>query len=122
MSGAYRIAITRFTATIAALASESDAVGLGNGHLVGIFMPAGWDAAALTFQTSIDAGVSWHNVMVGSSGAEASLAVAAGQYIAIDDDLWMGVNLLKIRSGTNALPVAQTADRVLTLVCHLHAW
>ncbi|MFX8992063.1 hypothetical protein ABTN16_19290, partial [Acinetobacter baumannii] len=50
------------------------------------------------------------------AGTETTLTVAAGQYIALDPVLWRGVNLIKVRSGTSASPVNQSAAATLTLV------
>ena len=56
----------------------------------------------------------WTNVQTGS--AELSLTAAASQYIQVDPATFRGMVNLKVRSGTTGLPVAQNADRVLTLV------
>jgi hypothetical protein len=86
---------------------------LGAKSLVGIAMPIGWHAGALTYQVAIDDNT-WLNLQNGTT--EVSIAAAAGQFIAIADDLWRGITELKLRSGTASAPVNQTADRVLTLV------
>ncbi|NVO13894.1 MAG: hypothetical protein HXX10_07645 [Rhodoplanes sp.] len=106
-----------FTQTAALISSGSAlsaAVALGAGTLVGIAMPAAWDAAALTFQVSSDGGGSWQEAQ--GAAAVLTYSAAAGQYIAIDPALWRGVNMVKIRSGTLGTPVNQTADRTLTLI------
>jgi hypothetical protein len=92
----------------------SPEVDIGPRLLVGIAMPAGWDAAALTFQASFDGGTTWLEMQ----GASAVLTynAAASQYIAVDPALWRGVSALKVRSGTLGAPVNQTADRNLTLI------
>lgn len=108
------IGITPVSVTITSGTSLSAAVLLGDSILTGIAMPAGWDAAALTFQVSADGGTTWLE-MQGIS-AVISYTAAAGQYIAIDPTLWRGINMIKVRSGTLAAAVPQTADRILTLV------
>jgi hypothetical protein len=48
-----------------------------------------------------------------------TVAVAAGQFVvpvAYPSDLWRGVNMVQVRSGTLAAPVAQTAGAVINLV------
>jgi hypothetical protein len=92
----------------------SAAVPLGAKTLHGIALPAGWDAAALTFQVSADGGTTWLEMQ--SISAVVSYTVAAGQYIAIDPALWRGINMIKVRSGTSGAPVNQTADRTLNLI------
>lgn len=98
------------------LSAESD---LGIGTLVGISMPAGWDAAALTFQISVDGGTTWQEMQ--STSAVISYTAAAAQYLAVDPALWRGVNAVKVRSGTSGVPVNQTANRTLGLVTKILA-
>lgn len=112
---AEQIGIAPGTALIASGTALSAAVPLGAKQLVGIAMPAAWDAAALTFQVSADGGTTWLE-MTTSAGAAVSFTVAGGQFIAIDPAIWRGINMLKLRSGTSGAPVNQTADRTLTLV------
>jgi hypothetical protein len=89
----------------------------GDHVVVGLKMPPAWDAASLTFQVSIDAGVTWSD-LYDESGAEVSLtpAAPAGKYLQISPDPFGGIECLKIRSGTSAAPVNQTANRTLILV------
>ena len=100
--------------TISNGTSLSPAISIGNGLLVGIAMPAGWDAAGMTFQVSYDGGTTFQEMQ--SASAAISFTVAAGQFIAVDPTLWRGVNTLKVRSGTAATPVNQTADRIINLI------
>ncbi|WP_165420955.1 hypothetical protein [Bradyrhizobium sp. Leo170] len=95
--------------------SLSGAIPIGNKIITGIMMPAGWDNAALTFQVSVDGGASWSNLF-DSSGNEVSFQAAASRFIAVDPTLWIGINHIKIRSGTAAAVVNQTAERSLRLV------
>lgn len=108
------IGITQIPVTISNGTSLSVPVPLGDSPLTGIAMPAAWDAAGLSFQVSADGGATWGEMQ--SISAVVSVTAAAGQYIAIDPTLWRGINMIKVRSGTAAAPVNQTADRVLTLV------
>jgi hypothetical protein len=55
-------------------------------------------------------------MITGIAGTELAMVVAAGQYLAIDPAFWHGANSIKVRSGTSGSPVAQGADRTLTLV------
>lgn len=109
------IGITQTQITIASGTALSAAVPIGDKVPVGIAMPSGWDAASLTFQVSADGGTTW-NELYDSSGNAVSFTVAASRYIYMDPTVWIGINMIKIRSGTSGSPVNQTADRVLTLV------
>jgi hypothetical protein len=113
----FAIGIDRLPVLIASGTSLSAAVPLGSKVLIGIGMPAvGWDAAALTFQGSLDGGITWLELMNDASAA-ISAAVAAGQFIMLSTLFsWRAINHIKVRSGTSGAPVNQTADRTLTLV------
>lgn len=100
--------------TIASGGSLSGALDLGNQRLSRIAMPAAWDAASLTFQTSPD-GVTYNN-LYDSSGNEYTVTAAASRAILVNYIDFVGIRYLKIRSGTSAVPVNQTADRALSLV------
>lgn len=98
----------------------SAAVLIAAGDLVAIEMPAAWTAANLTFQTSSD-GVTFQNLF-NESGVEVNVTAAAAENLAIGEgttariENFAGAVYLKVRSGTNAVPVNQGADRTLTLV------
>jgi hypothetical protein len=109
---------TSITAVIGAGAALSGVVRLGVETLVGISMPAAWTAADLTFQVSPDDGQTFGEAQDGANNA-IDLKVAAGQYIQIDPKGWRGVNCLKIRSGTLAVPVNQGAQA--TIILHLRS-
>lgn len=111
---ALAINIRQLAVTITSGTSLSPGVALGADRLHGIAMPAGWDAAAMTFQASIDGGATWLELQ--SSSAVVSYTVAAGQYIAVDPTLWRKINMVKLRSGTSGAAVNQTADRAITLI------
>lgn len=98
------------TANIAALYQ-----GGGVQKLMAIAMPAGWDAASLTFQVSVDGGTTWLNAY-DSSGTEIAATAAASHYIYLPPAAFAAAGVLRVRSGTGSVPVNQTADRVLTLV------
>lgn len=103
--------MTLLTATIAEGASLSGSVSLGrNLQLFAIKMPAAWDAAAITLQTSVD-GSAWSNVFL-PGGTEYSLTVAAASWVLLDPTYLEGLGpYIKIRSGTSGTPVNQTAAR-----------
>ncbi len=102
------------SAVIANGTSLAAAVNLGAGRLAGIQMPAAWDAANLTFQVSQD-GVTYQN-LYDATGAEIVVTAAAARYIALNQQLWTGINFLKVRSGTSVTPVNQTAARSVVLI------
>jgi hypothetical protein len=69
-------------------------------------MPAGWDFADITFQTSSD-GVGYNDILH-TNGLELSSAVFAGTAVI---GLGLVRGFLKIRSGSRDRPVVQTARR-----------
>lgn len=107
------------TVTIASGASLSGAATI-EGTLVGILMPAAWDAAQLTFQSSPD-GLTYADTYT-SSGTElitSGAAAAASRYLTFApsaSNTLANVKYIKVRSGPSAGAVTQSADRVLTLV------
>lgn len=111
----FLIGIHSYLATIAPGASLSGSVATGVDTLVGISMPATWTAATLTFQVSPDGGTTWQELYDGA-GNEISITAAANQFIQMTSYLWRGMNMFKVRSGTLAVPVAQSAAAVITLI------
>jgi hypothetical protein len=111
------IGITLQPATIAAGQSLSGAVSLGALTLVGISMPGTWTTAPLTFQVSPDGGTTWQELYDGA-GNEVTIQAAANQFViplADPSYLWRGVNMVKVRSGTSAAPVVQSAGAVVNI-------
>lgn len=112
--------------TISSGIALSDGVLTGEGKLVGIYFPAAWDAANLTFQTGPEvqgslgvADVTWHDVYK-QDGNELVITEPTGgfdgRYVELDDVPGLdGAEWIRVRSGTGTTPVNQTADRVLTL-------
>ena len=89
-------------------------VELGAFTVVGILMPAAWTAASLTFLAGAVSG-SLASVY-DKDGNEYTVTADASQYIIIPPADLVGAKYLQVRSGTSGTPVAQTADRTLTLV------
>lgn len=106
--------ITSTTATIASGQSVSSNIDLGLSRLGRIAMPAAWDAANLTLQTSHD-GVTFNNLH-DKDGTEYTITAAAGRSILIPLADMLSMRYFRIRSGTSAAAVPQTAIRTLTLV------
>jgi hypothetical protein len=102
--------------TIASGEALSAARHINNRIPCGIFMPAGWTAAGITLQTSLD-NSTFYNVR-DFDGAELALTVAAGLYVPFDTAMLLGIGpYLKVRSGTAGTPVNQGAERVVSLRC-----
>ncbi|MGY4295388.1 hypothetical protein ACVWXN_003483 [Bradyrhizobium sp. i1.4.4] len=94
---------------------SSASVHLHQQRMFAILMPAAWTAAALTFQASID-GTNFFNVY-DDAGNEVTVQAAASRFVVLASPLlYLGIQRLMIRSGTNGTPVAQGADRVLQLI------
>lgn len=109
------IGIHPYTVTIASGASLSPGVAMGVDTLVGLWMPATWTAAGLSFQVSPDGGTTWVNLS-DPSGSEFTLSAAASIFIQTNQYNWRGINMIKVRSGTAGSPVAQGADALITLL------
>ena len=108
-------ALQTVTATIANGESLSGEVDLGEGRiLVDIYMSDAWTDAVLTFQVGAVSGALQNRRQF---GGEVAYTVAAGSNPAIEDVMhFYGARYVRLRSGTAASPVAQGAERVITLV------
>jgi len=113
--------LTTYPVVIAAGQSLSAPLPIGAYRLVGIFMPAVWTAAGLTFQSSPDGGTTWGEVQDGTGNALA-LTVTPGIFVPIDPAKWSAINHWKFRSGTLAAPVAQTATATLLAIVNSEQW
>lgn len=101
--------------TIESGESLSDGVRLNGWKIARIQMPSTWTTAALTFQESYD-GVDYRDIY--DSSGEVSVPVAASRSITFQGGTSLpAVKYLKVRSGTSSLAVAQSAERVITLIC-----
>ena len=100
--------------TIAEDASLTAAINMQGRVLCGVEIPGTWTAANLTFQASQD-GTNFFNMHKYDAG-ELTVTAAASLYLAIDPTNFLGVNFLKVRSGTTGTPVNQAAERSLTLM------
>lgn len=116
--------IDLITATITAGQSLSPEVDIGTKSLVGIVIPANWTTATggISFQASVDSGVTWGEVTTVAAAPFAISSVTGGTlvyYIAVDPTTLRGITALKVRSGTQAAPVNQANTVNLTLVTRL---
>lgn len=107
-------------AVIANGASLSGAFNLMGRIPAGIYMPAAWTAAGLSFQVSYD-DVTYYNLRSLAGAAEYTAAAAADEYVPLDFTLFYGVRFVKVRSGTLGTPVNQGAARTLVLSCGIPA-
>jgi len=98
---------------IASGQSESSVLKLVSETIVGVYMPAAWDAADLVFRASPD-GTTFTDMH--DFGSRLAVQAAAGQYVPLDFSKFVGVAYLKLKSQTGASAVNQTAERVLTPV------
>jgi hypothetical protein len=103
--------VARFPVSILINASLSAGVNIMGGLPAVIEMPAAWDAANLTFQTSGD-GVNYFNVY-DEFGTEVTVIASTSRRIRLDPSQWAGVQCIKIRSGTSGAAVNQSAARTL---------
>lgn len=101
--------------TIASSGSITSAIDTKGRTLVGIFMPASWTAASITFQAAITADGTYVDVY-DTAGSELSVTADAGLYLPIDPINFWGLTHIKVRSGTSGSAVSQGAERTLTLM------
>ncbi|UEM08052.1 hypothetical protein JL101_035975 (plasmid) [Skermanella rosea] len=102
--------IRAFTdASIANGQTTSGTIALNGSTLCGIHMPAAFTGTSLSFQAaSSDSGtfqtIQWN-------GADYSVAVTAGRYVALNPSIYAGVSFLRIVSSAS-----EAAARTLTVV------
>lgn len=116
----------RTSVKIASGASQSGEIDCSGQDILGIIVPTGWTAAAITFlaaEREDEAGNAATFVPIyDDAGTEVSIpsaAAAAGRYIALRPDvapLTRGPWRIKLRSGVAATPVNQAAERTITVV------
>lgn len=94
---------------------STSSVDLQGKTLIGVVFPGTWTAANLTFLGSVDGGT--FNSLY-DAGAEINVtSAAASRYVVLSPSTFVGLKLLKLRSGTSATPVQQGADRAMLLIC-----
>jgi hypothetical protein len=116
----------RTSVVIANGASQSGEIDCSGLDIIGLIIPTGWTAAAVTFLAAVredQAGSADTFVPIyDDAGTEltiASAAAAAGRYIALRPDiapLTRGPWRIKLRSGVAATPVNQAAARTIVVV------
>lgn len=114
MSSVYSVEIV--TATIAAGASLSAQVNIGDRTLCGIYIPSNWTTASLSFQASPDGGATFGELLDNAAAAIAVSSVAAEKFIALDPTRLRCVNCIKVRSGTSGAAANQTNTVLVQLL------
>ncbi len=94
--------------------SSTEGIDTAATTILGIVMPAGWDAADITILTSHDDVT--YQPLYDDSGEYVISTAAAGRNIVLEPDVLAGWRFIRIRSGTDAVPVNQTAIRTLILI------
>lgn len=106
------------TVTIANGASLSGAIDFGSSSLAGILMPATWTAAGLSFAVSTSLAGTYVPLW-NASGSEyivPSASAVASQFIILPLADFLGIQYLKVRSGTAGSAVNQGGERDLILI------
>ena len=101
------------TIMIAANQSVSTTLHLVSEALVALLMPPAWTAATLTLQVGV--GGEWLDVYR-ADGSEYTIAAAASRAVLLNPDELRGATVVRLRSGTAAIPVLQTADRPIIAI------
>lgn len=107
---------------IASGTSLSAEVDIGAKSLVGILVPSNWTTAGISLQVSPDGGTTWGELttVAGTPYAIGSVTGGAPAHtVAIDPTTLVGVQAIKVRSGTQASPVVQANTVALQLVTRL---
>jgi hypothetical protein len=92
---------------------------MGGDTLAGILVPSGWTAASITFQVSIDGGVTWAELYDDGGNAVTITSPPAGAFVMLNSHAsyeWRGINAIKVRSGTSGSPVTQSSGATVMLV------
>jgi len=105
--------VARLPVSIVINTSLSAGVQIMGGLPAVIEMPAAWDAANLTFQTSGD-GTNYFNVY-DEAGTEVTVIASTSRRIRLEPSQWAGIQYIKVRSGTAGAAVNQSAARTLYL-------
>ena len=104
----YQPVVATLDTTIANGAAASAAIDLAGTTLCGIHLPAAFTGASLSFTAAPTLGGTYQTLQ--RNGADLSVTVAQGKYISLTAGDFIGVQFLKIVSGSN-----EAATRTLTL-------
>jgi hypothetical protein len=110
-------AVYSYTVRIEQGASLSLPVNLAGLVPVRIETPAAIDGTVMTFEASTD-GASFAPLWdPAGAGSEYQIAIGASKSISLRPSDFMGIQQIRLRTGTSSAPTAQSAARVLRLVC-----
>ena len=104
------MALTKNSVVIANNTTQTSAISVGGGVVVGIDMPAAFTGTTLTAEHSLDGGVTWRQLYT-PAGAAYSITVVAGKYIQVPASDLAGVDTIRFISGSTETPA-----RTLTVV------
>lgn len=107
-------ALEKITATIDQNNALSHSIDLGGLRLFSVTLPSEWTDASLSFQSSYDGGVTWHDVFKEST--EYSITANAGNDCNVDVQRFASIPMLRVRSGSSITPVNQESARSIGLV------
>lgn len=93
----------------------SSAIDLKNANDIAIVMPSAFDSATGTFLASTTLAGPYSSVY-NEAGTEASVSFATSRVISFATNPVKSCRYIKIRSGTTASPVVQTAPRTVTII------
>lgn len=98
---------------IASSGSLSAGIHLAGRVPVGVVIPAAWTAAQITFQVSVDHGVTYVDLFDDAESEYNVLSPATSTYHPLLAELFRGVSHMKVRSGVSDTTVNQAAERTL---------
>lgn len=104
------------TLKIPAGQSETGTLELHNQAVGSVHMPDDWTAADLTVVGSVTGKDGSFLPVYDQEGTEVTISAAAGRLVLIDTTLFRGLRYCRLRSGTDAAPVAQVGERNLTVL------
>lgn len=100
-------------ATIATGQANSNEIQLQNeDQILGLFFPAAFTGTALSFLASSTPGGTFVDVYDVAGASVYSLTVGVSRYVPVDPRIFVGINYIKLKAGTN-----QAADVVVQVAC-----
>jgi hypothetical protein len=102
--------------SIASGQALSAAADLGAFQLTAIITPPAWDNAPLTFQVSVDAGVTFYDFFVAGRFVETMMPILPAKLYNIALLTFPKNIQVKLRSGYPQLPINQSAIRAFSLI------
>lgn len=111
--GSLNSTATAVSALISASGNLSAAANLSGYCPAAVFVPATWTAAVMTFQVSLDSGQTYADLY--DANGEVSVAVVAGKVVRLNPADYAGFTDMKVRSGTAAVPVAQSSAATVVI-------